>query len=88
MLLKKAMYDTALAEFESKRDKALATARIYMENPVGIGEHPQFIEEMDKQLDKMASAEEKLTTLFIIHSLFLASQFQEKPVNLDYVIYF
>jgi hypothetical protein len=45
MSLKKAMYDTALAEFESKRDKALATARIYMENPVGIGEHPQVIDE-------------------------------------------
>ena len=51
MSLKKAMYDTALAEFESKRDKALATARIYMENPVGIGEHPQVIDEFIKQVE-------------------------------------
>ena len=51
MSLKKAMYATALAEFESKRDKALATARIYMENPVGIGEHPQVIDEFIKQVE-------------------------------------
>ena len=39
MSIKKAMYDTALAELEAQRDKALATARIYLEHPVGIGEH-------------------------------------------------
>jgi len=63
MSLKKAMYDTALAEFESKRDKALATARIYMENPVGIGEHPQVIDEFIKQVKLASEAEEAATML-------------------------
>jgi hypothetical protein len=36
---------------------------VYFDSSVGIGEHPQFIEEMDKQLEKMSNAEEKLTTL-------------------------
>ena len=33
------------------------------DSSVGKGEHPQFIEEMDKQLEKMSNAEEKLITL-------------------------
>ena len=36
---------------------------IYLANPVGIGEHPQHIDEIDKQLDKIAQAEEKLDAL-------------------------
>ena len=31
-----------------------------MEKPVGIGEHPQHIEECDKLIEKMTNAEEKL----------------------------
>jgi len=34
-----------------------------MENSVGIGEHPQHIDEVDKQLQKIAEAEEKLVSL-------------------------
>ena len=45
MSVKKAMYESALSEFESIRDKAISTARIYLEHPVGIGEHPQVIDE-------------------------------------------
>ncbi len=58
MSLKKAMYNTALAEFQSQRDKAIATARIYLEHPVGIGEHPQVIDEFIKQIKLAAEAEE------------------------------
>ena len=36
------------------------TVKIYLENSVGIGEHPQHVEEVDKQIDKIAQAEEKL----------------------------
>jgi len=57
------MYDTALAEFESQRDKAIATARIYLEHPVGIGEHPQVIDEFIKQIKLAAEAEEAASML-------------------------
>ena len=63
MGIKKAMYDTALAEFEAQRDKAIATARIYLEHPVGIGEHPQVIDEFIKQVKKAAEAEEAASML-------------------------
>jgi len=63
MAIKKAMYDTALAEFESQRDKAIATARIYLEHPVGIGEHPQVIDEFIKQVKLASEAEEAASML-------------------------
>ena len=63
MAIKKAMYDTALAEFHSQRDKAIATARIYLEHPVGIGEHPQVIDEFIKQIKIAAESEEAASML-------------------------
>ena len=42
---------------------AEATVKIYLENSVGIGEHPQHIEEVDKLIDKIAYEEEKLKIL-------------------------
>ena len=36
---------------------------IYLDNSVGIGEHPQHIEEMDKLLTKISNAQENLDTL-------------------------
>ena len=63
MSIKKSMYESALSEFESKRDKALSTARIYLENPVGIGEHPQVIDEFIKQIKIAAESEEAASML-------------------------
>ena len=46
--------------------EAKATLSIYFESSVGIGEHPQHLEEMDKFVAQLAEAEDKLQTL---HSL-------------------
>ena len=50
-------------KYEAQIAESYATLIVYFDNSVGIGEHPQFIEEMDKQLDIMSTAEEKLATL-------------------------
>ena len=50
-------------KYEADIAAAYATLVVYFDNSVGIGEHPQFIEEMDKQLDILSSAEEKLIAL-------------------------
>jgi len=63
MSIKKSMYESALSEFESQRDKAIATARIYLEHPVGIGEHPQVIDEFIKQIKLAAENEEAIYML-------------------------
>ena len=37
-----------------------ANLDIYLNNPVGIGEHPQQFEEMDKLVESMTAARDKL----------------------------
>lgn len=51
------------ARFESQRQNALATLHIYFTNSVGIGEHPQHLDEMAKLVDQLASAEDKIQSL-------------------------
>jgi hypothetical protein len=50
-------------KYRSEIQSALATLRIYLKNPVGIGEHPQHLEEMDKLVETMASNNDKLESL-------------------------
>ena len=42
---------------------ASITAKVYFDKPVAIGEHPQFLDELDKVLTKISNAEENLKTL-------------------------
>ena len=57
------MYNALKNNFQSNIDTAETTAEIYFNNPVGIGEHPQHIEEVNKQIDKIAQAKEKIDVL-------------------------
>ena len=50
-------------KYEAQIAEAYATLIVYFDNSVGIGEHPQFIDEMDKQLEVISTAEEKLEAL-------------------------
>ena len=61
--MKIAILNALEAKYEAQVAEAHATIKIYLENSVGIGEHPQHIEEVDKQLQKISDAEEKLSAL-------------------------
>ena len=50
-------------KYEADIAAAYATLVVYFDNSVGIGEHPQHIQEMDKQLELISTAEEKLQSL-------------------------
>ena len=50
-------------KYNAQISEADATIKIYLDNSVGIGEHPQHLEEIDKQLQKIADASEKLKEL-------------------------
>ena len=63
MTIKNLMYDSLVKKYESEIAESKATLMIYMENPVGIGEHPQHLEEMNKFVEKLANATDKLETL-------------------------
>ena len=63
MLIKAVLLDALEARYESQIAEADAIIKIYLENSVGIGEHPQHIEEIDKLFDKIATAQERLEVL-------------------------
>ena len=59
----KLLYRALEAKYEAQIAEAEATLAIYFQNSVGIGEHPQHLEEMDKFVAQMAEAKDKLDTL-------------------------
>ena len=63
MAMKKAIITALESRYEAQIAEADATIKIYLENSVGIGEHPQHIDEVDKQLEKIPTAQEKLGVL-------------------------
>ena len=61
--MRTAIIDALEARYEAQILEADATLKIYLENSVGIGEHPQHLEEIDKLFDKIATAQERLEVL-------------------------
>ena len=61
--MRRAILEVLRARYEAEIAEADATANIYLSNSVGIGEHPQHIEEVNKLIDKIAQAKEKLEVL-------------------------
>jgi predicted sugar kinase len=61
--MKRAILEALEARYNAQIAEADATIKIYLENPVGIGEHPQHIDEVDKLITKIAEAQEKLKEL-------------------------
>ena len=61
--MRTAILDALEARYEAQILEADATLKIYFESSVGIGEHPQHIDEVDKLIEKISAAEEKLEVL-------------------------
>ena len=62
-MFRRAIIEALQDRYNAQISEADATIKIYLEKPVGIGEHPQHIDEIDKLIDKIAQAEEKLQIL-------------------------
>ena len=63
MDIRESMIKALRKKYEAVIEEAKATAEVYLHSPVGIGEHPQFIEELDKLINTIAEAEDKLTVI-------------------------
>ena len=63
MDLKLALIQALEDKYNAQISSADATIKIYLTNSVGIGEHPQHLEEMDKLLQQIVDAEEKIKAL-------------------------
>jgi hypothetical protein len=61
--MKNALLDALEDRYQAVISEADATIKIYLEHPVGIGEHPQHIDELDKLFQKIADAQEKLEAI-------------------------
>ena len=58
-----ALYSALELKYQAEYQQANATLLVYFSNPVGIGEHPQHLEEMDKLLGDISEANDKIEAL-------------------------
>tara|TARA_Y100001963_G_scaffold38451_1_gene53722 strand:- start:10780 stop:11007 length:228 start_codon:yes stop_codon:yes gene_type:complete len=58
--MSKVLREALIIKYEGEIAEAKANIQVYMNNPVGIGEHPDIVAAIDTQIEKMAHAEEKL----------------------------
>jgi len=63
MSLKDTLLQALEDDYNAKISKADAIIKIYLTNSVGIGEHPQHLDEIDKQLSIITDSEEKISAL-------------------------
>ena len=59
-MLKQVIIEALEDRYNAQISEADATLKIYLEHSVGIGEHPQHLDEVDKLIAKIAEAEDKL----------------------------
>ena len=62
-MLKEIMVSAARKHAEAELDLHKANIEVYMRQVVGIGEHSDVIETIQKELDKMAQAQDRLDML-------------------------
>ena len=61
--MRRSILEALEKKYEAEIAHADATINIYLTNSVGIGEHPQHLEEIDKLVEKIANAKEKIDVL-------------------------
>ena len=61
--IKKMILEALEKKYNAEIAEADATIKVYLENPVGIGEHPQIVDEADNQIAKICRNKEKLEEL-------------------------
>ena len=64
-MLKQQMIQAARKHAEAEIELHKTNIEVYMQNVVGIGEHSDIIETIQKELDKMATANDRLEMLDI-----------------------
>ena len=52
-MIGKQILDALKKRYEAQVAEGFATINIYLQHPVGIGEHPQHLDEIDKLLQKL-----------------------------------
>jgi hypothetical protein len=59
----KKFHEALVTKYKADMKKAEATLELYFNNTVGIGEHSDVMDDLEKWLSKYAEASEKLETM-------------------------
>ena len=62
-MIGKQILDALKKRYQAQVAEGFETINIYLQHPVGIGEHPQHLDEIDKLLGQIKEAEEKLSLI-------------------------
>ena len=62
-MIGKQILDALKKRYQGQVAEGFATINIYLQHPVGISEHPQQLDEVDKFLGKIKKTEEKLSLI-------------------------
>jgi hypothetical protein len=54
------LLDALVKRYIAQKAEGVALLNLYANQSVGVGEHPQIIDEMDKALSKISDADEKI----------------------------
>jgi|TARA_A100000171_G_C2061262_1_gene110095 hypothetical protein len=57
------LYEALKAKYEAQIMEAKANLENYLDNRVGVAEHPNVVESADTLVEQLATAEDKLRTL-------------------------
>ena len=60
---KEVIVDSLEKKYEAQMALAEANIKVFMENPVGVGEHPNIVQEVEKLLKEIKDAKEMLDEL-------------------------
>ena len=55
--------DALEKKYEAQMAQAEANIKVFMENPVGVGEHPNIVQEVEKLLKEIKDSKEMLDEL-------------------------
>tara|TARA_Y100000310_G_scaffold243255_1_gene247714 strand:+ start:173 stop:391 length:219 start_codon:yes stop_codon:yes gene_type:complete len=62
-LLGKELCAAARQHFEAEKAQALINLKVYLQNPVGVSDHPNLVKEIIELIRKIAEANDCIATL-------------------------
>jgi hypothetical protein len=71
------LFDALKAKYKAQELDAMAILWVYANNAVGIGEHPQITEEMDKLVQQYVDAQDKHKAISEIEKNFSKQLFKQ-----------
>ncbi len=66
------MLEALKAKYKAEVMAAKVNIKVYLDNPVGIGEHPDLVSAVDSEISKLAEAEEKLLQIETLFGEYLS----------------